>query len=74
MQQDLVELRDQRREDHHRLRSAEGAVALMVEAQKEARRGEAVQYRRLEIKLQWLALAVTFAGVLVTAVTVFVHH
>jgi hypothetical protein len=57
-----------------RVRELENAVLLLVQAQKEARRAEEGQYRRLEVKIQWLALAVAFAGLLIAAATFAVHH
>lgn len=59
---DLQELRKDARDDHHRLREVEAAVLQMTTLQKEARREESSQYRRLELRVQWLSLAIAFAG------------
>ena len=71
---DIDELKTAVKGYHHRLRAVESAVALLVEAQKDARRAESAQYRRLELRLQWLAVAVAFAGVIVSIVLVVIHH
>lgn len=71
---DIRELREQAKADHHRLRAAEAAVALLVDAQKEARRAEASQYRRLELRVQWLSVAIAFAAILVSVVLTVIHH
>lgn len=57
-----------------RVREVEVVLRLLVEAQKEARRQEASQYRKLVVSIQQAALAVAFAGVLVALVTVLLHH
>lgn len=71
---DIDDLKEAVRGYHHRLRAVETAVSLLVDAQKDARRSEESQYRRLEVKLQWLAVAVAFAGVIVSIVLVVTHH
>ena len=63
---DVHDLRKIRENDHSRLRQVESALGAMLEVQKEARRQEGSQYRRIEVKLQWLALAIGLAAVLVT--------
>lgn len=78
LRSDIQELREALRGDHHRLREVESAVSLMIDAQKQARREEHNQYRRMEIKLQWLAVAVASGGLclsaaLVVAAFVFQH-
>ena len=72
--QDIDELKREVHGYHHRLRGVESAVALLLEQQKDARRDEQSQYRRLEIKLQWLAVAITFAGVIVSVAVLLTHH
>lgn len=67
---DVAEIREAMRSDHHRLRDVESAVGLMLDAQKRARRAEQVQYRRVELRLQWLALAVGVGGLMMSAALV----
>lgn len=57
-----------------RVREMERAVGLMIEAQKIARRQEETQYRRLEIRIQWLVLSVALVGVAVTLAVALIHH
>lgn len=71
---DIDELKTAVREYHHRLRGVEAAVALLVDAQKDARRGEANQYRRLELRVQWLSVSIAFAAILVSVVLTVIHH
>ena len=71
---DIDELKAEVKGYHHRLRGVEAAVNLLLESQKAARRDESSQYRRLELRLQWLAIAVAFAGVVVSVVLVVIHH
>jgi hypothetical protein len=59
---DLQELRKDARDDHHRLRTVEAAVLQMTTMQTAAREAEAAQYKRLELRVQWLSLAIAFAG------------
>lgn len=63
VREDMAELRQAQREDHHRLRSVEAAVQLMVDSQATNRRSEERQYRRLELRVQVLTLAVGFAAI-----------
>lgn len=67
---DIAEIREAMRSDHHRLRSVESSVSLMIDAQKRARRAEALQYRRVELRLQWLALSVGVGGLLMSVALV----
>ena len=71
---DIDELKESIRSYHHRLRAVETAVSLLVDSQKDARRAEQSQYRRLELRLQGLAVAVTLAGVLISVVLIVIHH
>ena len=59
---DLESVREALREDHHRLRNTEAAVNMMLEAHKKARADEASQYRRMELRLQALTVAVALAA------------
>lgn len=70
LRSDIKEIREAMRADHHRLRDVEAAVSLMLDAQKQARRAEATQYRRVELRLQWLALAVGIGGLMMSTALV----
>lgn len=74
VRQDVAELRQQRREDHHRLRGVEAAVSQMLDAQKMARDSEQRQYRRLGNRIALCGVLVTFGLLILTAVTVAVHN
>lgn len=64
VRKDVAELRREQREDHHRLRGVESSVKQMIDAQRDNRRGEERQYRRLELRVQVLTVAVGFAAIL----------
>jgi len=49
-------------------------MLLLVEAQKNARAAESKQYRRVEIRLQILTVAVAFAAFALSLSIVLVHH
>ena len=55
-----------------RVRELEAAVGLLVEAHKQTRRADAEQYRRLEVRLARLTVAVMCASVLVSLVVAFI--
>lgn len=57
-----------------RVREVEAVLRLLVEAQKEARRQEDTQYRRLVVSIQRAGLAIACSGVLVSIVAVLLHH
>ena len=59
---------------HNRLREMEQAILLLVEAQKNARAAESKQYRRVEVRLQILTVAVAFAAFALSLSIVLVHH
>ena len=71
--EDVSELREQRREDHHRLRNVETSVGTMIDAQKRAREGEARQYRRLATAIQIGSFALALALAALTIVTAITH-
>lgn len=71
---DVQELRGEHKEDHHRLRGLEATVAHLIDSEQDARRAAQAQLRRVEIRLQQLALAVAFAAVLVSVVLAIIHH
>ena len=59
---------------HNRLRELEKAIILLVEAQRVARADEKKQYRRVEVRLQTLTVAVAFAALLLSLMIWLVHH
>jgi hypothetical protein len=71
---DIEDLRKVQRDDHHRLRGVEDAVSLILQAQKEARRAEALQYQRLTLAVQWGGIALGFGMFALALVTAFFHH
>lgn len=71
--EDVSELREQRREDHHRLRNVEYSVGQMIDAQKRARQGEERQYRRLATAIQIGSFALALALAALTIVTAVTH-
>lgn len=73
VREDVAELRQQRREDHHRLRNVESAVSQMIDAQRSAREAESRQYRRMASAIQMGGLAMAVAMVALTIVTVLAH-
>lgn len=73
VREDVAELREQRRDDHHRLRSVEAAVKTMIDAQTAARQAESRQYRRLASAVQVGGLAMAIAMVVLTVVTIVAH-
>lgn len=73
VRQDVAELRQQRRDDHHRLRNVETAVTQMIDAQRSARDGEARQYRRLGTAVQVGGLAMASMMVVLAVVTILYH-
>lgn len=70
---DIADIRQAARDDHHRLRDVEAAVALMLDAHKQARSAEEAQYRRLEMRLQWLTAAIALGTVTGPLIVAFVH-
>lgn len=74
LQEDVHELREQRKDDHHRLRSVESAVTALLDAQKAARESEARQYRQFGSRIQAGMLAMSACIVVLTIVTLLSHH
>ena len=58
----------------NRIREMEAAVMLLIEAQKTARAAETRQYRRVEVRLQALTVAVAFAALMLSLTIWLVHH
>jgi len=74
LREDVRDIRTSATSDHHRIRNVEDAVNLLLEAQKQARRAEHTQYRRLEVRVQWLTLVVAFAAVIGPLIVAFVNR
>ena len=74
VQEDVAELRQIRKDDHHRLRSVEAAVSQMIDAQKAARESESRQYRKMAASIQMGALSMSVAMVILSIVTFVVHY
>lgn len=73
VREDVAELRQYRKEDHHRLRTLEASVKTMVDAQRAARESESRQYRRMASAIQVGGLAMAVAMVVLTIVTILSH-
>ena len=74
LKEDIVQLRADHQSDHHRLRSVESSVAVMLDAHKSARRGEETNWRRLEIRMQAMMVVIAIAAIIVPLTLVLVHH
>ena len=74
VREDVAELRQQRRDDHHRLRSVEASVSTMLAAQKEARESESAQYRKLGSRIALAGVLLSAALVILTVVTIVAHQ
>lgn len=55
-----------------RLHNLEGICATFVDQQRENRRGEALQYRRLEVRMQVLTVAVAIGAILAPIIVAIV--
>jgi len=73
VQEDVSELRQLRKDDHHRLRGVEASVAAMLEAQNIARESEERQLRRLGSRIALGGLAVALAMVALTIATILIN-
>lgn len=71
---DVGERKHEEERTRHRLHDLEGAVNLLLEAQKMARRAEDKQYRRLELRLEVLTLVIGFAAVAAAVIPLFLHR
>lgn len=70
---DVAELRQQHREDHHRLRTVEGSVTRMIDAQRIARESEAEQYRKVAQAIAFGGFVMAAALVALAVVTIVIH-
>lgn len=64
----MTELLAEQQRHRGRLHNLEGLVGSFVEAQRENRRGEARQYRSLELRLQVLTVVIAIAAIAVPLV------
>lgn len=71
---DVHDLRDVRKEDHHRLREVEAATSKLVQAHKETQDRRDYQLRRLGVKIQWLTLAVAGGSFALGVVVALLAH
>jgi hypothetical protein len=71
---DMADRKQEETRTRDRLHKLEGAVGLLVDNMKTARHREELQYRRLEVRIQQLTLAVAVAAILVSLVVAFVPH
>jgi len=73
VREDMGDLVAEQLRHRTRLHNLEGIIATFVDQQRENRRGEARQYRRLEVRMQVLTIAVAigaiFAPIVVAIVT-----
>jgi hypothetical protein len=62
---DVRELSDEQQRQRTRLHNLEGFAAAYLDTQRENRRSEAQQYRRLELRLQALTVVIAIAAIAV---------
>lgn len=81
LEQQIIDLRhdiaDRKHEEERtrdRLHKIEGTMGMLVDVQKQARLQEARQYRRLEVRLQAMTIAVAVAGIIGPLVYAGVGH
>jgi len=74
IREDVHELHEEQRRDHHRLRAVEGSVALLVDEQAKARDRRDYEMRRLGIKVQWMTLGVAFGSFALGVVVALLAH
>ena len=69
----MAELRQLRKDDHHRLRGVEAAVSQMIDAQRSARDAESRQYRRMANAIQMGSVVMAAALVALGVITILTH-
>lgn len=74
LRDNLEDVRRMQREDHHRLRAVEAAVALLVDSSNDARQTLAVRQRSLEVRLQVLTVIVAVAALGIPVIYALIHH
>lgn len=65
LRHEVSELAEEGKRTRTRLHNLEGFAAAYLDQQRENRRGEERQYRRLELRLQVLTIVVAFAAIVV---------
>ena len=63
LRRDVSELAEEQQRARVRLHNLEGFAAAYLDTQRENRRQEAQQYRRLELRLQLLTIAIAIAAI-----------
>lgn len=71
VRRDVNELAEEQKRARTRLHNLEGFAAAYLDQQRANRRGEERQYRRLELRLQVLTVAIAVAAVVVPLVVAF---
>lgn len=71
---DIADRKHEEERTRERLHKVEGAMQRLVDIQTDARKQEATQYRRLELRMQALTLVVAFAAMLEPVAYHFATH
>ena len=71
---DIDDRKHEEERTRDRLHKVEGLLGMLVDQQKQARRAEADQYRRLELRMQVLTLAIAAAAALEPLAYHFASH
>lgn len=71
VRRDVSDLAEEQKRARTRLHNLEGFAAAYLDQQRANRRGEERQYRRLELRLQVLTVAIAVAAVVVPLVVAF---
>jgi hypothetical protein len=59
---DIHDVREEQKEDHHRLRNVEEATTQLVGEHKRTQERRELEMRRLGVRIQWLTLVVALAS------------
>ena len=73
IREDLGELKAETMRTRERLHHLETTSVMFMQAQKENRRKEEEQYKRLGLKIQWAGVALAAAAVIVTLLSIFLN-
>lgn len=73
MRGDIADRKDEESRTRKRLHDIEGLLGMLVDQQKQNRRLEATQYRRVELRLQMLTLAVAVGAIVVPLAVTLIH-
>ena len=71
VRRDVNELAEETKRNRTRLHNLEGFAAAYLDQQRENRRGEERQYRRLEMRLQVLTAVIAFSAIVVPLLVAF---